>query len=188
VIKTNLSTRPFYNEGAVRVWLAAMAVVVGAATIFNVSRILHYSHSDTEAALAASHDESAAADLRAAAVKERASVDTKQISAASVEAREANNLIDRRTFSWTELFNVFEKTLPAEVRVTSVRPHLDEKDRRIELTVTLVSRNIDDVNEFMEDLQATGAFEQLVPKDAKVGDNGQFDTTITMKYVPKGKP
>ena len=188
MIKTNLATRPFYNEGAVRVWLIAMAVVVGAATIFNVQRILHYSRNDTEAALAASHDEAAAADLRAAAVKERASVDTKQIAAASAEAREANSLIDRRTFSWTELFNVFEKTLPPDVRVTSVRPHLDEKDRRIQLGVTLVSRNIDDVNQFMENLQATGAFDELVPKDAHAAENGQFDSAITMTYVPKGKP
>jgi type IV pilus assembly protein PilN len=188
VIKTNLSTRPFYNEGTVRVWLIAVAVIVGAATVFNVSRILHYSRNDTEAALSASQDETTAAALRAAAVKERASVDTKQIAAASTEAREANNLIDRRTFSWTELFNVFEKTLPPDVRVTSVRPHLDEKDRRIQLGVTLVSRNIDDVNQFMENLQGTGAFEDLIPREVHVADNGQFETVLAMKYAPKAKP
>ncbi len=188
MIRTNLSTRPFYNEGAVRVWLIAAAVVIGAATLVNVSRVLHYSHNDTEAALSASHDEAAAADLRAAAAKERASVDTKQIAAASTEARDANNLIDRRTFSWTELFNVFEKTLPADVRVTSVRPHLDDKNRRIQLGVTLVSRSIDDVNQFMENLQGTGAFEELIPKEARAADNGQFETALTMTYVPKAKP
>ena len=187
MIKTNLSTRPFYNEGAVRVWLIAVAVVVGAATIFNVQRILHYSRNDTEAALSASHDEAAAAGLRVAAAKERASVDTKQIAAASAQAREANNLIDRRTFSWTELFNVFEKTLPPDVRVTSVRPRLDEKDRRIQLAVTLFSRNVDDVNLFMENLQGTGVFEEVNPLDTRVTDTGQFESTITMKYVPKAK-
>jgi len=36
------------------------------------------------------------------------------------------------------------------------------------LTVTLVSRNIDDVNEFMENLQATGAFEQLVERHQRL--------------------
>ena len=39
-------------------------------------------------------------------------------------AREANLLIDRRTFSWTELFNQFEATLPADVRISTITPHI----------------------------------------------------------------
>ena len=49
--------------------------------------------------------------LRANAARLRSSVDVAQIDAASVDARQANDLIDRRTFSWTELFNQFEATL-----------------------------------------------------------------------------
>ncbi len=157
MIRTNLSTRPFYNEGAVRSWLAILAIVAVAATVFNVSRVLRYSRSDTELATQASRDEARAAELRATAAKLRASVDTKQVDAASVEARQANDLIDRRTFSWTELFNRLETTLPPEVRITSVRPSLD-RDRRIMLTITVLARGVDDVNEFMEKLEATGAF------------------------------
>ena len=37
-------------------------------------------------------------------------------------AREANRLIDQRTFSWTEFFNHIEETLPPDVMLTSVRP------------------------------------------------------------------
>ena len=37
-------------------------------------------------------------------------------------AQEANALIDQRTFSWTELFNQIEATLPPDVMLTSVRP------------------------------------------------------------------
>ena len=60
MIRTNLSTRPFYNEGQVRAWLLALAVLVAAATVFNVSRVLHYSGSETELALQASRDEARA--------------------------------------------------------------------------------------------------------------------------------
>jgi Tfp pilus assembly protein PilN len=184
MIRTNLSTRPFYNEAAVRVFLVVVAAIVAAATIFNVSRVLHYSQNDTEAALQASHDEAAAADLRATASRERASVDAKEIATASTQAHAANDLIDRRTFSWTELFNRFEATLPADVRIRSVRPQLDEKDHRIELAVTVLSRNVDDVNQFIENLEATGAFERLVPVDDRVNEAGQHETALTMKYVP----
>ena len=121
MIRTNLSTRPFYNERIVHVWLAVLALVVVAATAFNFSRVLRYSRSDTRLATQASRDEARAAELRQQAARLRASVDPKQVDFASAEARQANDLIDRRTFSWTELFNRFETTLPADVRITSVR-------------------------------------------------------------------
>ena len=182
MIRTNLSTRPFYNEGAVRSWLTILAIVAVAATIFNVSRVLRYSRSDTELATQASRDEARAADVRATAGKMRASVDTKQVDAASVEARQANDLIDRRTFSWTELFNRLETTLPPEVRITSVRPSLD-RDRRIMLMITVLARGVDDVNEFMEKLEATGAFVKVLSRDEKVTDSGQLVAALECEYV-----
>jgi type IV pilus assembly protein PilN len=182
VIRTNLSTRPFYNEGAVRSWLTILAIVAVAATIFNVSRVLRYSRSDTELATEATRDEARAAEVRVTAAKLRASVDTKQVDVASVEARQANDLIDRRTFSWTELFNRLETTLPPEVRITSVRPALD-RNRRITLTITVLARGVDDVNEFMERLEATGAFANLLSSEERITDSGQLVAVLECEYV-----
>ena len=182
MIRTNLSTRPFYNEGAVRSWLTVLAIVAAATTIFNVSRVLRYSRSDTELATRASRDEARAADVRATAAKLRASVDTKQVDIASVEARLANDLIERRTFSWTELFNRLETTLPPEVRITSVRPVLD-RDRRIRLTISVLARGVDDVDEFMEKLEATGAFANLLSREERVNDSGQLVAVLESEYV-----
>jgi Tfp pilus assembly protein PilN len=185
VIRTNLSTRPFYNEGAVRFWLIVTALVVAAATIFNASRLIQYSRSDTELAAQASRDEARTADLRGTAVRMRASVDARQVDVASVEARVANDLIDRRTFSWTELFNRLERTLPAEVRITSVRPHI-EKDRRIVLTITVLARGVDDIDLFMENLEATGAFVGLGSRlEERVNDAGRVEATIQAVYVAR---
>ena len=60
MLRANLSTRPFYNERAVRVWTVVLAGLVLGATVVNVSRILGYSRSDTELALQASRDEARA--------------------------------------------------------------------------------------------------------------------------------
>jgi Tfp pilus assembly protein PilN len=182
VIRTNLSTRPFYNEGAVRSWLTILAIVAGAATMFNGSRVLRYSRSDTALATQASRDEARATEVRATAATLRTSVDTKQVDAASVEARQANDLIDRRTFSWTELFNRLETTLPPEVRITSVRPSLD-RDRRIMLMMTVLARGVDDVNEFMERLEATGAFVNLLSREERITDSGQLVAALECEYV-----
>jgi len=182
VIRTNLSTRPFYNDRAVRLWLTILAIVAVAATMFNGSRVLRYSRSDTALATQASRDEARAAEVRATAGRLRASVDTKQVDAASVEARQANDLIDRRTFSWTELFNRLETTLPPEVRITSVRPSLD-RDSRIKLAITVLARGVDDVNEFMERLEATGAFVNLLSREERITDSGQLVAALECEYV-----
>jgi Tfp pilus assembly protein PilN len=184
VIRSNLATRPFYNERAVNFWLAVLAVVVLVATVVNVARVRFDSGSNTELATQASQDEKRAADLRASAAKLRASVDARQVDAVSVDARQANDLIDRRTFSWTALFNQFETTLPDNVRVTSVRPTLD-RERRILLTVAVLARSVNDIEQFMEQLDATGAFKDLRSAQERITDDDQIESVLEMVYVPR---
>ena len=184
MIRNNLSTRPFYNVGAVRTWLVVALVVVAAATLFNVSQVLRYSNSNTELVTKAINDEATARDLRSQALKLRSSVDTAQVDKVSVDARQANDLIDRRTFSWTELFNRFERTLPDEVRITAVRPLVD-KNRRIVLTVNVLARGVDDVNQFMENLDRTGAFLDLRSRQEQTTESGQIESALEMVYAPQ---
>jgi Tfp pilus assembly protein PilN len=183
VIRTNLATRPFYNEGAVRLSLAAVAVIAVIATAFNVTRIAQLSRRDTTMATQASRDEAAASTIEGRAARLRASVDQRALSTASVEAQQANELIDRRTFSWTELFNRFETTLPDEVRFTSVRPRLDPK-RGIVLTIIVAAKNVDEVNQFITNLQATGAFAQLEKRGDVVDEDNQLVSTLESLYTP----
>ena len=51
-----------------------------------------------------------AADLRTRADVMEKSVDTVALASVAESAREANAVIDRRTFSWTELLNQFQAT------------------------------------------------------------------------------
>lgn len=183
MIRTNLATRSFYNERAVNAWILIVALVVGLATIFNVTRVLRYSRSDTALAAQASRDETRAAELRQQASRLRATVDVRQLEAASVEARHANDLIDRRTFSWTELFNVFETTLPNDVRITAVRPRID-KQTGITLAMTIIARDNADVSEFIERLQETGAFANLHPTEEHRDDEDLLQTSLEATYVP----
>jgi Tfp pilus assembly protein PilN len=183
MIRTNLATRPFYNTRAVNLALALLGLVVVAATVFNVSRVLTYSGSNTELMTQASQDETAAATMRVNAAALRGSVDTRQLENASKDARQANDLIDRRTFSWTELFNRFEGTIPDAVRITAVRPKID-RDRRITLTVVVLARTVDDVNQFMEQLDATSAFRDLRSSEEHTTDDNQIESILEMIYLP----
>jgi len=184
VIRNNLSTRPFYNVAAVRSWLTIVAIVILVATGFNVSQVLRYSNTNTELVTRAANDEARAVELRRNAQKLRASVDAAQVDAVSVDARQANDLIDRRTFSWTELFNRFEQTLPDDVRITAVHPTVD-KDRRIVLLVNVLARGVDDVNQFMENLDQTNAFLELRSKEEQTNEEGQIESALEMVYQPQ---
>ncbi len=186
MIRTNLSTRPFYNERRVQIALLALALLLAGATFFNVARIIQYSRSDTELITQASQDEARAADLLQRAADLRRTVDPRQIEFASTDARQANDLIDRRTFSWTELWNLFEMTLPDDVHIAAFRPKLDPK-RGIVLNVNVVARSVDDVNEWMENLEATGAFADLGQTlEEHFNDQGLLEASLETLYVPGG--
>jgi Tfp pilus assembly protein PilN len=186
MIRTNLSTRPFYNERTVHVWLGLAAVIVALATLFNVTRLIQYSRADTQLGAQASRDEARAVDLRAEAAQLRTAVDAQQVRAASEEARQANELIDRRTFSWTELFNRFETTLPDEVRITALRPAVDVNAGTL-LTINVVARDTDEVAQFMENLEATGAFKELRgTSQERYNEQGLLEATIETRYQPNG--
>lgn len=185
MIRTNLATRPFYNEQAVRVWLGIAAVVVVGATAFNVSQVLRYSSANTELSVQAAGDDARAGDLRARAARLRSSVDPTQVAAVSVDARQANALIDRRTFSWTELFNRFERTLPDDVRITGVRPAVD-RSRNVVLSIGVVARSVEAVDQFMENLDATGAFLQLSSRQERTTEDGHIESALEAIYRPRG--
>ena len=183
MIRTNLSTRPFYNERAVQTWLVAIAVVAAAATAFNVARVIRYSSSDTRLGTQATTDEARASDFRTRAARLRASVDMKQVDNASVEARQANDLIDRRTFSWTELFNRFETTLPDNVRIAAVRPKIDSKKGFL-LTIAVLARSVEDVDRFLNNIEDTGAFAGVTATEEHFDEQGLMNAQIDARYVP----
>src|SRR5262249_52741104 len=64
VIRTTLSTRPFYNERAVHLGLLVAALVVAAATVFTVTAALRYRRGDSEQARQADANEARTVALR----------------------------------------------------------------------------------------------------------------------------
>src|SRR5207244_7819994 len=135
-----------------------------AATVFNATRVLQLSRRDTRLVTQAQTDEAATLDLRTRSARLRASVDPRALDAASTDARLANELIGRRTFSWTELYNRFETTVPDDVRFVSTRSKVDPK-RGIVLTILIVAKTVDDSNKFTDNLVATGAFADVQKLD-----------------------
>jgi hypothetical protein len=183
MLRTNLSTRPFYNERGVHGLLAVTALVVAAFTIFNLTQIVlltrRYSSLRSEAAAADARSQ----QLRAQAAQTRQGVDTKQLDSISSAAREANDIINQRLFSWTDLLNRFdESTMPDDVRITSLRPRV-ERDGTVTVTMTVAARSVDDIEEFMANLEKTSAFSDVFPLQDERSETGFVLTTIEGKYA-----
>jgi hypothetical protein len=160
MLRTNLSTRPFYNERIVHLLLGLAAVVVVLLTAFNAIRIIALSRQNTELSGLITRDRGEADRLIAEAQRTRAGINQDELKATAAAADTANKLIEQRTFSWTEFFNRIEDTLPPDVMLTAVQPSF-ERDRSV-VRMMVLARRMEDVDEFVEKLEGTGAFAEVL--------------------------
>lgn len=183
MLRTNLSTRPFYNVRAVQIALAAAAAIVLAITLFNVVQVVRLAMSQQSLGARAGEAETEAARLRAEAVRIRAQINPEELQVVANAAREANQIIDQRAFSWTELFGQFEATLPPDVRITAVQPRL-ERDGSFVLSIGVEARRAEDLDAFIEALETAGAFHNVLAVQEQTGTTGLIEAIVEGAYVP----
>ena len=182
MLRTNLARRPFYNERVVHLLIALGAVIVLAITVMNVVKVVDLSRQNTGLSTRIRDERAETARLTAEAARIRRGIDTADLTRVAAEAREANALIDQRTFSWTGFFNQIETTLPPDVMLVSVRPSVESGETRVSMVV--LGRRTEDIDEFMEKLEATGAFERVQPRQVDRTDDGLDRAVVEAVYVP----
>jgi Tfp pilus assembly protein PilN len=183
MIETNLSTRPFYNDRGLHLALGLLAVVGIVLVLFNATRIVSLSRRHTELSTRVDAAERRAADLRREAARLQQQLNPQELESVTRAAREANEIIERRTFSWTDLFNRFETTLPPNVRISSVRPKIGQAGDVV-VSMTAVGRSVEDIDRFIENLEATRAFANVLSREETVGEDGLIEATLEGAYVP----
>jgi Tfp pilus assembly protein PilN len=186
MLRTNLATRPFYNERLVHWLIAIAAVVVVAFTAFNVSEYLRLSGRQGGLEADAARDEAMARTLTARAAEARRRIDAKSLERITAQAAEANGIIDARTFSWTALFDDIESTLPPTVMLTAITPSIGPDGATVRLTV--LGRTVEAIDTFIERLEATTRFENVQPSSEVVTEEGLFETLVTGRYLSAPAP
>jgi len=183
VIRTNLSTRPFYNARAVHALLVLLSAIVLAITAYNVVQLVRLTGSQRTLGAKAAASEREAGRLRAEATRTLARVDQKELAAVDKAAREAKSIIDQRVFSWTDVLSHFERTLPAEVRITSVQ----QQAGRDIVVIAAEARNIGDLDTFIEALEKTGAFRDVIARNEVLMENDIYAATLEATYMPRSR-
>jgi Tfp pilus assembly protein PilN len=181
VLRANLSTRPFYNERAVHAVAAVAAILVLAVTIWQVTRVVALSALKTELNAAIARDQDEAQRLSREAADIRRGIDQREITAVAAAAKEANLLIEQRTFSWTQLFNQLEATLPEDVMLTAIDPSFEDGVTHVHMDIQ--GRGGDVIDKFWEQLEKTGAFHGIQWSGLTVTEDGMHRLSMTAEYT-----
>lgn len=185
MLRNNLSTRPFYNDRAVRAGLMSLTALTLGLMLFNAYEILRLRAQDSAARQMIAENDAQARQLREQAQTIGRSIDQARLTAVQLAAGEANALIDRRTFSWTELLNQFQATLPPDVRIAGVAPGASEG--RMQVQISVLSRRIEDLEEFMDALAKTGVFSSVLSRSDRPED-GTLRSELEAFYSPTAPP
>lgn len=184
MLRTNLSTRPFYNVRAVRAIILGLSAFVALATVYNVIELARLTTQQRGLSADAVAAENEAGRLTREAAQVRGRIDQTEIDAVAAAAREANAIIDRRAFSWTTLFAQFETALPTDVRITTVQPRR-ETDGTFAVSVAVQSRKIEAVDAFIEALEALGTFKNVLPTEEQTTEEGLIEAVLDGQYFPE---
>jgi hypothetical protein len=185
MIRTNLSTHPFYNERAIHALAALVAVAVLAVTAWQATRVVRLSRYKTELNAAIARDRAEIESSGREAQQIRRGLDQKELAALSEAAREAKDLIAQRTFSWTQLFNELEATLPDDVMLLGIHPAVTAGASEVHMDVQ--GKSEEEINAFWEQLEKTGRFSKASWTNTGVTPEGSSQMTMSVLYTP-GQP
>ncbi len=183
MLRTNLSTRPFYNVRAVHVALGAAGIILLGAGLFNAARLVDLGMNQESLGARAAEAENEATQLRIEAQRMLAQINAQELEVVASAAREANAIIDQRAFSWTALFERFEATLPANVRITAVQPRL-ERTGDFVVAIGVQARRAEDLDIFVETLEAGAGFRDALAIQTQTDSEGLIEAIVEGVYAP----
>jgi Tfp pilus assembly protein PilN len=184
--KLNLATNPFRNR--VLPW-----TVTGLITVFSIVALIFIAQSTfrTNAKIVSTQRD--VADLRNqldTISKKAKAVEIALTPEQKRELKYAHGLVDRKRFSWSQLFADLEAALPGEIRVTRivVKGVGMQGDRAVaDLTLVVASKSPSNVTQMIEDMESQGVFHAELtsqnPQRAKGETGSEYD--LNVHYMPR---
>jgi Tfp pilus assembly protein PilN len=186
--KLNLASQPFRNRALP--WTAAAAVSL-ASLLALVLILVEYRRARAEADLA----ERQAAALRRERDELQQQAEAIRESIPEAERRTleaAHALVERKEFSWAQLFSDLEAALPTGVRVGSIAVRSVSRFgelTRAELDMTVVGRQPSDVTGMINEMNRGGTFSAVPVTEnhrAGRGESGS-EWTLRVNYVQRSR-
>ena len=180
MLKLNLATRPFYNERVIDSVLLLLGIVALVLMVAGGRTVFQLSNTYTDVVRMAELSETQDGTVTQEMVALNQSVSEDELEALRLSAAEANRLIDHRVFSWTELFNIIEQTLPNRVMLTGLRPIRNSGS--MTLTIGVIGERITDIEQFIEDLEATGSVGNVLARQEQRTEDGMYSAQLIGEF------
>lgn len=106
------------------------------------------------------------------------------------ESQFLNQLIERKSFSWTLVLEEMEKVMPARVHLVSIHPELDE-DNQLSLKMIVAGDSRDKALELARRMEESKHFSQTYIEDetyTNTANSDPFQFDIVATYVPATAP
>ena len=180
MLRMNLATKPFYNERAVHFCLGVIGALGIALLVSGGLKMASLARHSTEMDIRTGQAARARAELTGGMKDLQQEMAPGVLDLLADATREANELIDRRVFSWTAFFNRLESTLPADVMVTELRPEIDEGV--VSVSMGVVGRDLNAISDFVVSLEGSGGFSEVLNRQAERTDDGMYRAMLRGRY------
>ena len=180
MLKLNLATRPFFNERVIDSVLLLLGIVALVLMVAGGRTVFQLSNTYTDVVRMAELSETQVGTVTQEMVALNQSVSEDELEALRLSAAEANRLIDQRVFSCTELFNIIEQTLPNRVMLTGLRPIRNSGS--MTLTIGVIGERITDIEQFIEDLEATGSVGNVLASQEQRTEDGMYSAQLIGEF------
>ena len=179
-ITLNLSTRPFRNNLVVGTVLAVAAAAVVLATGYNVYIFMNHGGRYEQVR----QEERQHLDrLGTLETEERGlarEIQARDFRRLYGRGQYAGELILKRAFSWTLLFNHLENVIPPEVMMTAIRPQITSQG--IVIRVDGIAKNHDALYGLEDTLQKNPVFTHVQPLTERKINPGRPDLSFAMSF------
>jgi len=180
----NLASRPARNE-ILPTLAFSVAITALAALTVEHALLLRSLLPDRTSKL---HAEARDLGAEAAALRSEAAVLRGPAPDPATVARwgQLKELVDRRTFSWTQLLSRLEAVIPEGVRITSIAPRVEKEKEKIRLDLTAQTQSQQGSFDLLKRLQELGSFRNVQPVSVtEAGREGNVkEYRYTMDYDP----
>ena len=182
----NLSTRPFKAHRAVNLGLLILLLILIA---FSLGQIYTYQQNSSLAASIRGNQQKSKEESEQL-TKELTALNAKMYSgnaaAKMTQVEILNQILLRKSFSWTTVFANLEEVIPENVYLLSLRPFIDEKSN-MGLNIIFRGKSFADGHEFVRTLEDSAIFSNIAlaveeKKDTQAAI-GEVEMTLSAYYV-----
>lgn len=181
----NLASRPWQNTRPFWITVAVASVLILVLLVNNVQAAWTYYMETEETRAAISDIQTRATAEKQAAARLQEQIDGLDRNDLMRRVDFVNRQIAERAFSWSQLLDHLERVIPDDVRLTSLRPSIEENGR-IQLALNCKAKNQHAYVDTIRQITADPYFHNPYPLSESTKD-GEVSFTLQVTYRPDPK-